>query len=241
MNQFSDVQQAIANGDKETARQLLRGYINENPDSSEVWYLAAQAAINNKQEEAFLEKAIERDPLHHQAANALHKLQHPQTIPPQFELPQPQQEPTPITEAPNYADFSKRFSAFLIDTLILSILIVPVASLIVFLTDGRVDAASEQDFQLISLLSAGSFIIQAIYYGYCLSYREGQTIGKRLVGIRVTKRDDSALTIWEAVLRSIVGYTLSTIFVGAGFFWMLNSPESQTWHDMVSDTIVVEA
>ena len=46
MDEFVDARQAIAKKDFEEARDLLRAYIKEDPESAEVWYLAAQAAVN---------------------------------------------------------------------------------------------------------------------------------------------------------------------------------------------------
>ena len=76
MNQeLEPVQEAIANGQMELARNLLRILIEDYPDNADVWYHAAQAAVNDNQRKAFLEKAVELDPLHHQAANELYAIQ----------------------------------------------------------------------------------------------------------------------------------------------------------------------
>src|SRR5688572_18968540 len=74
MAKYGDVRQALQEAELETARELLRGYLETEPDSAEAWYLAAQAAVNEKQRRYFLEKAVECDPLHADAGNELHAL-----------------------------------------------------------------------------------------------------------------------------------------------------------------------
>jgi uncharacterized RDD family membrane protein YckC len=68
----------------------------------------------------------------------------------------------------------------------------------------------------------------------------GQTVGKRILKLRVIKRDGSTLNGWDAFLRCYVGYLLSAAGLGAGFLWMLVDARQQGWHDMVADTLVIE-
>jgi uncharacterized RDD family membrane protein YckC len=81
---------------------------------------------------------------------------------------------------------------------------------------------------------------QCVYYGYFLSQQKGQTLGKGLLRIRVIKLDGSKISIWEAILRNVIGYQLSNAVPGIGFLWMLSDKQSRAWHDMISNTIVVE-
>ncbi|MEO0599076.1 MAG: hypothetical protein AAF126_23405, partial [Chloroflexota bacterium] len=37
----------------------------------------------------------------------------------------------------------------------------------------------------------------------------------------------------------LIGYSLSSSVLGAGFFWMLTDAQAQAWHDMVADSVVV--
>ncbi len=74
IDKLEPVQEAIADGQVELARNLLRILIEDYPDNADVWYHAAQAAVNDNQRKAFLEKAVDLDPLHHHAANELHAI-----------------------------------------------------------------------------------------------------------------------------------------------------------------------
>jgi uncharacterized RDD family membrane protein YckC len=250
MDEFSDVRQAIAENNLEEARDLLRDYIKQQADSAEVWYLAAKAAVNEAQRTAFLEKAVEIDPLHADAANELHDLRHSRnqkilsepivnrTDAYDFDLSAPV-----ITEdSPRYADLGERFAAFMIDQILLMIALIPfvyLTLLSVMSNEAALSQASAARGWSI-ILSAG-VLLQAAYYAYFLTQREGQTIGKKMMKVRVIKRDGSRLTIWDAVLRSIIGYIFSVLALGLGFAWAAFDKQSQGWHDMIADTIVVEA
>ena len=91
----------------------------------------------------------------------------------------------------------------------------------------------------MSYQMTASILIQAAYYAYCLTQREGQTIGKKMMNIKVIKRDGSELGIWDAILRSIFGYAFSGLSFGIGFLWASYDKQAQGWHDMIADTIVI--
>lgn len=63
---ISEIQAAIESFDMERARELLREALKQNP-SADIYYLAAQAAVNEGQKKVFLEKAVEVDPFHEKA------------------------------------------------------------------------------------------------------------------------------------------------------------------------------
>lgn len=71
---ITQIQEALDMFDLETARKLLRIELKENP-TSDVYFLAARAAIDDQQRQSFLEKVIEYDPFHQEARTELQKLQ----------------------------------------------------------------------------------------------------------------------------------------------------------------------
>ena len=253
MSEFSDVRQAISEHNLEEARELLREYIKEEPDSAEVWYLASQAALNETQRRAFLEKAVEIDPLHAYAANELHDLLHPRSEASlsealvtvksnDFDIQNTKTDSKEGSISPRYADLGQRFGAFMLDQIIMMVAILPIAYVSLVLlssTDGSIN--QESIMRSWSITLAASVLIQSVYYAYFLTRREGQTIGKKMMNVRVIKRDGSALSIWDAILRSIIGYTLVILAFGIGFAWAAFDKQGQGWHDMIADTIVVEA
>lgn len=65
-----EIRAALDAFDTEKARQLLRDAIKEA--DAETYYLASLAAIDDRQKNSFLEKALELDPFHAEAYTALH-------------------------------------------------------------------------------------------------------------------------------------------------------------------------
>lgn len=235
MTDFSDIQQLIDNEDFETARDQLRVMLQQQPDNAQVWFLASEVAVNDKQREHFLEKTVTLDPLHHRAANQLHQIRNPKPTSPVNPITDPE---TPSSPQTNYAEFSQRAIAFAIDFGLWLAFFLPIVIVITTLLPIGETFASQVNITVLVFMGLG---LQLIYHGYFLTQREGQTLGKQWAGIRVVRRDGKPLTLTDAYLRSVVGYALSGSFFGAGFFWMLTQGSMQTWHDMVADTQVINA
>lgn len=67
----------------------------------------------------------------------------------------------------------------------------------------------------------------------------GQTLGKKAVGIKVVKEDGKVLDYQGAVVR-YVGYIVSAIPLLLGFFWVIWDEKKQGWHDKIAKTLVVK-
>lgn len=76
------------------------------------------------------------------------------------------------------------------------------------------------------------------YNWYFWTRRNGQTPGKFAVGIRVVKADGSPIGDVDAVIRAI-GYQVSSLVCGLGYFWAIFDKNNQTWHDKLARTYVV--
>jgi uncharacterized RDD family membrane protein YckC len=84
-------------------------------------------------------------------------------------------------------------------------------------------------------------VINFAYYGYFEGGPAGQTVGKLAMGIRVIRYDTGAALGWGTALLRNLCRILSGIPCFLGYFWMLWDPEKQTWHDKLSNTVVVPA
>jgi hypothetical protein len=74
------IEVAIRVGDIAYARELVRDFIKAGA-TADVWYLAAMVASSPQQEAVFLEKALELDPLHERAREALEEKSRQETVP----------------------------------------------------------------------------------------------------------------------------------------------------------------
>ena len=125
-----------------------------------------------------------------------------------------------------FAGFWIRFAASLLDAILIGIAV------------GVVGGALDIDSNSINLLQ---ILVGVAYYGVLEGGDTGQTLGKKVCGIRVVDADTGRPGI--GVGRGIGRYFarwLSAIPLGLGYFWMLWDAKKQTWHDKLVSTVVVK-
>lgn len=66
----------------------------------------------------------------------------------------------------------------------------------------------------------------------------GQTVGKRVLGLRVVDAVGAPIGLGRAGLR-MLGYMLSALPAYLGFAWVLLDPKRRGWHDLLAGTLVV--
>jgi uncharacterized RDD family membrane protein YckC len=124
------------------------------------------------------------------------------------------------------AGFGIRVVAFVIDVVILAIL----SSI------------------LNSILFAGDAVrgnglntlVGLVYFMYFWSsYGHGQTVGNRVMKLRVIKTDGSELTLTDTFLR-YVGLLLGFLCLFIGVIWVAFDANKQGWHDKIASTYVVK-
>jgi uncharacterized RDD family membrane protein YckC len=86
--------------------------------------------------------------------------------------------------------------------------------------------------------SAAGWIVGAIYYWYFWTQQNGQTLGQRLMNIRVVKKNGEPMTAADAIVRYI-GYYINSVVFLIGWIWALFDADRQGWHDKLANTIVV--
>ena len=138
--------------------------------------------------------------------------------------PVPGGGPVPGAGSPELADFVTRAIAIIIDAVVLGVVmavlgIVPVLGRIVGLA------------------------LPWVYYIYCWSYDnpiglKGQTLGKKVMNIKVVMDNGSDLTTQQAVVRC-VGYLVTGITLGLGCLLALR-PDRKALHDMIASTKVIK-
>jgi uncharacterized RDD family membrane protein YckC len=79
------------------------------------------------------------------------------------------------------------------------------------------------------------------YYAYLEGGPTGQTVGKRLMRIRVVD-DNTGRPIGRgrAGVRHL-GRIVSALPLFLGYLWMLWDPQKQAWHDKLAGSVVVPA
>jgi uncharacterized RDD family membrane protein YckC len=131
---------------------------------------------------------------------------------------------------PELASFGTRLVAYILDSLIVGI---PFAILY-----GIAFAISDA----LGIIAYIVGLVGIVYYfAYFEGGPEGQTIGKKQLGIRVV--DANTMQPGIGMGRG-VGRYLARILSGAicalGYLWMLWDPQKQTWHDKIVTTKVTK-
>jgi uncharacterized RDD family membrane protein YckC len=153
----------------------------------------------------------------------------------------------------HYAGLTSRLLAFIIDTVIISGIIIStswfVATTWRLLQLGPILREIEQTSPI--LMNLVTVITSPVFYSlitvfFIATYHiffwiiAGQTPGKGIMGLRVLSRQGGKLKLGYAILR-YVGYYVSIIPLGLGILWILVDDRRLAWHDKLAGTCVVYA
>lgn len=141
------------------------------------------------------------------------------------------------------AGFGRRIVAALIDG-VLSFIITVVVMMVVmffirrsFLESGGFDQA----FLLVFITSyLGGLVVAWLYFALGDSSAGQGTLGKRIMGLKVTKVDGGKIGFGRASLR-YVGRLLGVLTLLIGFLIALVTPRRRALHDYVAGSVVVRA
>lgn len=247
-DRLADIQRALDGFRMEDARELVAQELDENP-SATAYYLAAQAALSHGQRVDFLERALELDPTHQAALDELADIKRPDKIEPE-PLPAsaspPQEEPAPPPQQFTLAPLSKRFIAIVIDGFIVGIFSFavlfaagPFAALNEAMASADLDVINGAMAQFQSDALPVNLVVSALYNVILMRLFNGQTLGKMVFRMRVVKKNGARISIVDALLRNVLGYTVSQMFFMLGYIWAVADGENQAWHDKMAGTLVV--
>lgn len=147
--------------------------------------------------------------------------------------------PENVTFGYEVAGIGSRFLAALVDTILIALLQIIIFGMI-FLTLGDGDAISSAPAWVVGLLS---FIAFVFFWGYYIFFEilwNGQSPGKRMVGLRVIRADGTPITVAEAVIRNLVRLIdfLPSAY-GVGVVAMFVNDKARRLGDLAAGTVVV--
>ncbi len=143
-----------------------------------------------------------------------------------IQVPQP---PATNNHQFGYAGTFRRLAAITVDGLLIALV---ASSLGYSFSSSTKGAFTSNSFAL------PSFILTIAYYLFFWVKENGQTLGKRFMGIRIVRVDNQPLDIGTAVIRYI-GYFISSLVFCLGYLWAIFDPQKQAWHDKMARTIVI--
>lgn len=139
-----------------------------------------------------------------------------------------------------YEGIDRRAVAILVDSVVLGIAFYAIGMIIGALTGGLADGG-------FALSGAGAFAyllaVTAAGLGYfvVLEALSGQTLGKRLTGIRVVMADGSPVTMGASVTRNVLRIVDAIGIYLVGAISILLSGRKQRVGDRIARTVVVRA
>lgn len=140
----------------------------------------------------------------------------------------------------NYAGFGPRFLAAIIDSLLLTALMIPfIIAIVIFML--RMQNGEPSPLSMIVI--AGSYLIISLVgllYQLIFIGKKGATPGKKFMKLRVTFPDGSyPIGIGKAFLR-LIGYMLSGAICYIGFLMIIFDKEQhRALHDRIAGTVVI--
>lgn len=142
----------------------------------------------------------------------------------------------------NYSNPIKRLLAAIVDNAIALLfwifLIFIIGFPVVLFVDAgylpQIDEDVLRNLGIVSLLFAHWF-----YFAYLESTKAQATFGKRWLELQIIRKDETAVSFWQASLRYLLNVG-SFLILGIGFVPALFSTHKQTLADMLTATIVVQ-
>jgi uncharacterized RDD family membrane protein YckC len=134
---------------------------------------------------------------------------------------------------PNYAGFWIRFLAFIINSLLISALVVPI--LFLFFEPEQLNrnelAGSPAYFFLNYILPAIAFITFWIY--------KSSEPGKMVFGLKIVDEKTGGQPSKGQMIGRYFGYYVSGLILALGFIWIAFDKRKQGWHDKLAGTLVI--
>jgi uncharacterized RDD family membrane protein YckC len=150
--------------------------------------------------------------------------------------------PAPPGSTGSYASRGRRFLAWLLDSVILSIISGLVSAPFV-----GVGAMFSNDPDMLGKRLAGNSITAVLGFIYYVWQhgKWGRTIGKRAMDLRVVRADDGGpIGYGTAAWRLVFTYLITIVTLGIGWIvdslWILFDGRRQALHDKVAKTVVVK-
>lgn len=150
------------------------------------------------------------------------------------------------------AGVGSRFGALFVDGIIVTLFLAPAWLALVngerelkpctdqFGNEAFCNSPTSTTLTMFFGLAAIGYICGILYHVLMVA-SSGQTLGRKLFGIRVV---DAGTGRPPSLGKSVGRYFMSLVsgwFCNLGYFWALWDSEKRTWHDMVCDTRVVAA
>ena len=139
-----------------------------------------------------------------------------------------------------YAGFWRRLGAFILDTILLSLVTFVVGWSILSLAGYTIDQEYlfESDISALDIINIIGLFIGFLYFPILEGSRMQATLGKRAFNLKVTNLSGERITVGKAIGRYISKIVSGmTLFIG--FLMVVWTDKKQGLHDMLTETLVI--
>jgi len=133
------------------------------------------------------------------------------------------------------ASITKRATAFFLDELLLSLL------LVVALWDAFASVENTLELVALSQQFTLEYITLKIVYQTFFVMMYGATLGKMMMRIRIVELPDLEKPSFISSLNRAIIRIVSEMLFYLGFLWGMMDPLRRTWHDLSAKTLVIES
>lgn len=137
------------------------------------------------------------------------------------------------------AGFFVRLAAFLIDSILIALISLGLRFPLWLLDMILPNSLLSRDFIFQYSITDLIFVILQASYFILLTYASGQTVGKKLMHLKVVSVQGCKLTLWEVVIRETVGRFLSALVLQAGYLAVGVRKDKRGLHDWFADSKVI--
>jgi len=141
----------------------------------------------------------------------------------------------PINPRQRYAGLFRRLFAIFYDCFLLAAILFIVSAVATALNHGK---AVEPGDMLYPLFVLVIFSLSYLYFAWFWIHG-GQSLGMKTWHIRIQTSDNSKIT-WKISAIRFIGAILSWTVFGLGFLWSLFDKKNRCWHDLISNTVLVD-
>ena len=145
-------------------------------------------------------------------------------------------EDSTLSQAVVYSGFWRRVAAFLIDSVILGV----VGAILGIVLGVAMVSGGTDDTEVVELTgNVVGLFLGWLYYALMESSSKQATIGKMVMGIKVTDLEGNQISFARASGRHF-GKIISSLILAIGYLMMLWTEKKQTLHDKMAGCLVVK-
>jgi uncharacterized RDD family membrane protein YckC len=136
-----------------------------------------------------------------------------------------------------FAGRGARLVAYIVDSYLVGIPVMIVLVWLVVFVYRSASAETGGDLAPVLVFGMGLGLLSQAYFvvGWA---RGGQTLGMKMLGIRVVRDRDGGRVGWGAAILRLIGLTISYAVV-LGVIWIFIDRRRRGWHDLLAGTLVI--